>query len=84
MVQEKRMDFLGMGPMEIGLILLVALLIWGPNRVIEIGRTLGKTVNAFKKAAGELTTQVNRELEEQKKQALEDKPEISGGDKKGT
>ena len=63
------MDFLGIGWGEILLILIVALLIWGPSRIIEISRSLGKMVHAFKKAAGDLTTQVSRELEEQKRES---------------
>jgi sec-independent protein translocase protein TatA len=62
------MDFLGIGWEEVLLILIVALLLWGPGRIVEISRTLGKTVRAFKKAAGEFTTQVGKELEEQKKE----------------
>lgn len=62
------MDFLGIGWEEVLLILIVALLLWGPGRIVEISRTLGKTVRAFKKAASELTTQVGKELEEQKKE----------------
>jgi TatA/E family protein of Tat protein translocase len=62
------MDFLGMGWGEILLILVVALLLWGPGKVIEISRSLGKTVSAFKKALNEVTVQASRELEEQKRQ----------------
>lgn len=68
------MDFLGIGGAEILVILVVALLIWGPNRIVEIGRTLGKTVHAFRKAASDISMQVSRELEEQKKQLQQDKP----------
>lgn len=68
------MDFLGIGMGEILLILIVALLIWGPGRIIEISRSLGKTVRAFKQAAGDLSTQVNKELEEQKKELPQAKP----------
>ncbi len=60
------MDFLGIGWGEILLILLVALLLFGPGKVIEIGRTLGKTVRAFKKAADDMTAQLDKELQEQK------------------
>ncbi len=60
------MDFLGMGWGEILLILVVALLVFGPGKVVEVAKTLGKTVNAFRKAAGDLTTQISKELEEQK------------------
>ncbi len=62
------MDFLGIGWGEILLILIVALLLWGPGRVIEISRSLGKTVSAFKKALNDMSVQVSRELEEQKKE----------------
>jgi sec-independent protein translocase protein TatA len=69
------MDFLGIGWGEILLILVVALLVWGPGRVIEIGRSLCKTVRAFKKAANDLTIQVSKELEEQKKEAPQNRQE---------
>jgi sec-independent protein translocase protein TatA len=62
------MDFQGIGGGEILLILIVALLIWGPNRIIEIGRTLGKTVRTFKKAASDMTVKMEKELEDQKKE----------------
>ena len=59
------MDFLGMGTGEILLILIIALIIWGPGRIVEIGRTLGKTVRTLKKASFDLTSQLTKELEEQ-------------------
>ncbi len=62
------MDFLGIGWGEILLILIVALLLWGPGKIIEISRSLGRMVHAFKKATGDLTTQISRELEEQKRE----------------
>ena len=35
---------LGMGPMELGLILLVVLVIFGPKNLPKLGSALGKTV----------------------------------------
>ncbi len=61
------MDFFGMGMGEILLILVVALIIWGPGRIAEIGRTLGKIVHALKKATFDLTAQITKEMEEQEK-----------------
>ena len=61
------MDFLGVGGWEVLLILVIAVIVMGPGRMAEIGRTLGKTVRALKKATFDLTTQVTRELEEQEK-----------------
>lgn len=71
------MDFLGIGWQELLLILIVAVIIVGPGRIVEISRTLGKTVNAFKKAANDLTTQVSRELEEQKKESPQERQDKS-------
>ncbi len=60
------MDFFGIGPGEVLVILIVALIIFGPERLADIGKTLGKTVHAFRRAASDLTTQVTKEIEEAK------------------
>ena len=61
------MDFFGMGMGEVLLILVVALIIWGPDKAIEAGRTLGKIVRTLKKASFDLTTQLSKELEGEEK-----------------
>jgi sec-independent protein translocase protein TatA len=78
------MDFFGMGMGEILLILLVALIIWGPGRITEVGRTMGKVARTLKKATFDLTTQITRETEQQEKKLppQEKKDEASG--KQGT
>lgn len=58
------MDFFGIGMGEILLILVIALIIWGPGRIVEIGRTLGRIVRTLRKASSDLTTQITKELEE--------------------
>lgn len=62
------MEFFGMGTWEILLVLVVALIIFGPGRIVEIGRTLGKIVRTLKKATFDLTAQVSREMEEEEKE----------------
>lgn len=57
------MDFFGMGMGEILLILVVALIVWGPGKIPELARTLGKMTRAFRKASSDLTTAVTRELD---------------------
>ena len=57
------MDFFGMGWMEVLLILIIALLIWGPGKLPEIARTMGRMVATLRRASNDLTTQVRRELE---------------------
>ncbi len=61
------MGFLDMGPMEILFILIVALIIWGPRRIPEIARTLGRTVRTLRKATTDITATVNRELDMEEK-----------------
>jgi len=61
------MDFFGMGMGEILLIIVVALIIWGPGRIVEIGRTLGKLAGTLRKASFDLTTQITKELEGEEK-----------------
>ena len=39
---------LGMGPTELGLILVVCLVIFGPKNLPKLGASLGKTVKNFK------------------------------------
>lgn len=63
------MSFLDIGPLEVLLILVIALIIWGPGKIPEIAKTLGRTINAIRKASFDLTTQIKNELDvEEKKQ----------------
>lgn len=41
----------GLGAGTIVLIILVALLLFGPNKLPELGRAFGRTLNEFKKGA---------------------------------
>jgi len=50
-----------MGMAEIILVLVVAVIIWGPGRIVEIGRTLGKITGTLKKASFDLTKQLTKE-----------------------
>lgn len=64
------MGFLDMGTLEIVLILVVALILLGPEKVPGIARTLGKTLRNLRKATTDFTATITRELdiEEEKKQ----------------
>lgn len=45
----------GIQPIHLILIIIVALIIFGPSRLPEIGRGLGKSINEFRKGAKEMT-----------------------------
>jgi TatA/E family protein of Tat protein translocase len=55
--------FGSLGVWEIALILVVALLLFGPRKLPEIGRTLGKGLAEFKKASNELRRSIETEVE---------------------
>lgn len=40
----------GIGPLEIGIVLLIVLIIFGPKRIPELGRSLGAGMRGFKDA----------------------------------
>jgi sec-independent protein translocase protein TatA len=47
------------------LILIVALVIFGPNKLPEIGRAFGKSLREFKKATEGLTDDLKGEIKEE-------------------
>jgi sec-independent protein translocase protein TatA len=52
------------GPAEMLVIAVFALLIFGPRRLPEIARSVGKAVREFKKATSEFTQELSVELDE--------------------
>ena len=57
------MEFFGIGPLELLLILIIALIVFGPRRLPEIGRALGRTIREFREASQELTMQLRTEID---------------------
>ena len=49
----------GIGVPELILILVVGLIVFGPGKLPEMGRTLGKGIREFRKASNALTTAIN-------------------------
>lgn len=66
----------GLGGSELILIFVLALLLFGPRKLPEIGRMLGRTVMEFRRATHEFRTSLEREVELEKvkdaKDAFED------------
>ncbi len=44
---------MNLGPMEIGVLLLVLLFIFGPKKIPELGKSLGEGIAGFRKATAE-------------------------------
>ena len=55
-----------LGPMEIALILIVILLIFGAKRIPEIARSLGRASQEYKKAKEDFLAEVNKPSEDAK------------------
>lgn len=60
------MEILGIGPMELLLILIIALMVFGPDRLPEMGAKLGQSLRSVRRA----THEFSREIEETR-QAIE-------------
>lgn len=52
----------GISPMEMMVILAIALIIFGPGKLPEIAQTVGKAVREFRSVTGELTGEFERAM----------------------
>ena len=57
------MDVLGVGPMELIVILLLLLVFFGPDRLPEIGAKLGKGVRSMRRATREFSEELQKARE---------------------
>ncbi len=64
------MDFFGLGTGEILMIIIVALMLFGPGKIVEISRTLGKVVRNLRKITADITTAVTKEIDLAEKEHL--------------
>src|SRR3954471_7149880 len=54
------MNFLGMGPMEIAVIAIVGLMIFGPGKLPEVAGQVGKAVRDFKRMTADLSSEFEK------------------------
>ena len=72
--------FGSIGGPELLLILTVAFRLFGPRRLPEIGRSLGRAVSEFRRATHEFRTGLEREIELEKVQDARDALTSAGGE----
>jgi TatA/E family protein of Tat protein translocase len=58
------MDFFGIGPVEVLLVLVIAFIIFGPKRLLEMSRKAGKVMGDLTRSVSDLNEKVNEELKE--------------------
>lgn len=74
--------FSSIGMQEVLIILLVAILVIGPSKIADFGKTLGNISRNIKKASTDFSTSLSRELEEEKKGKQISAPQTSQPEKK--
>jgi sec-independent protein translocase protein TatA len=63
------MNIFGIGLPEMAVILVIALLVFGPKKLPEIGSSLGKAIKGFQNAARDFENEFQRESKQ-----IEEKP----------
>lgn len=58
------MNIFGIGLPEMAVIMVVALLIFGPKKLPEIGRSVGKAIRGFQEASNEFQSEFKREADQ--------------------
>ncbi|MDJ0620984.1 MAG: TatA/E family twin arginine-targeting protein translocase [Calothrix sp. MO_192.B10] len=58
------MNIFGIGLPEMAVIMGVALLIFGPKKLPEIGRSMGKAIRGFQEASKEFQNEFQKEAEQ--------------------
>jgi Tat protein translocase TatB subunit len=56
------MDFLGIGPLEIIVVLIIAFIVVGPERLPELARSIGKTLGDLRAMSQGLTSEWQKEI----------------------
>jgi len=67
-VESREIKMGNIGIQEMMILLVIALIVFGPKKLPEIGKSLGKGIAEFKKASSELVKTLEEEVEAEKVQ----------------
>ncbi len=71
------MDFMGIGPLELLLVLIIGFLLLGPDKLPEMASKAGQLYRNFKKATFDLSKTITEDLSAEKKAISDDLSSIS-------
>jgi TatA/E family protein of Tat protein translocase len=66
-----------LGLPEMMIILVVALIVFGPRKLPELGRSLGKSLSEFKRASNELRSTLDEEIRIEEQKNVAARPQMS-------
>jgi sec-independent protein translocase protein TatA len=70
------MNIFGVGIPEIAVIFVLALLIFGPKKLPELGRAIGKTLKSLQQASGEFQKEIEKAVKETDEEGINDGSEV--------
>ena len=71
------MNIFGVGLPEIAVITALALVIFGPKRLPELGKSIGKTLRSLQKASSEFENELQNAMSEKDEVSDSSEPDIS-------
>ena len=72
--------FGSIGGTELLVIMVIALLIFGPRKLPELGKSIGKGLSEFKRASNDLRRSLEEELSLEERNERNDRNKIDGPD----
>ena len=69
--------FGSLGMPELLVIMVIALMVFGPRRLPELGKAVGQTINEFKRGANSLRSSVEEEIRRDQQQKLPAPPQTA-------
>ncbi|MBA3363114.1 MAG: Sec-independent protein translocase protein TatB [Actinomycetota bacterium] len=75
---------LNVGPLELLVVLAVALVVVGPERLPELARSVGRVLRQFREVQDEVRSMVSSEVNDDMRDAADEFKKVTGGIKKAT